>query len=198
MDIKPTEPREEQIADSKRSAVKLGVLAVLMFGFAFALVPLYDIFCDVTGINGKTSDVAAPHSQQIDFSRVVTVEFIAYTNPGLSWDFSPEVSKLTVHPGETYTINYLAINNEMFDAVGQAVPSVTPGLAAQYLNKVECFCFNRQPLEAGMQAKLPLIFYVDPKLPTDISTLTLSYTMFKAKETASIFDTSPDAVALVR
>ncbi|EOD81774.1 cytochrome C oxidase assembly protein [Grimontia sp. AD028] len=173
--------QEQQTQKTGRSAAKLAGLAVLMFGFAFALVPLYDVFCDITGINGKTSDVAATESNQVDFSRTVTVEFVAYINPGLGWDFVPEVKKLTVHPGETRTIAYRATNNTLVNSVGQAVPSVTPGLAAQYLNKIECFCFNRQPLEAGKDAELPLVFYVDPELPEDISTLTLAYTLFSAK-----------------
>lgn len=171
----------QQNAGAGRSAAKLAGMAVLMFGFAFALVPLYDVFCDITGINGKTRDVAAVESSQVDFSRTVTVEFVAYINPGLGWDFVPEVKKLTVHPGETRTIAYRATNNTRENSVGQAVPSVTPGLAAQYLNKIECFCFNRQPLEAGKDAELPLVFYVDPALPDDISTLTLAYTLFSAK-----------------
>ncbi|WP_028025799.1 cytochrome c oxidase assembly protein [Enterovibrio calviensis] len=164
-----------------RSALKLAGMALLMFGFAFALVPLYDVFCDITGINGKTSDVAAQESQQVDFSREVTVEFVAYINPGLGWDFTPEMKKITVHPGETHTIAYRATNNTTMNSIGQAVPSVSPGLAAQYLNKIECFCFNRQPLEAGKDAELPLVFYVDPAIPDDINTLTLAYTLFSAK-----------------
>ena len=139
--------RESNEPDNKktsRSAIKLAGMAVLMFGFAFALVPLYDVFCDITGINGKTDDVAAQESNQVDFSRTVTVEFVAYINPGLGWDFVPEMKRISVHPGETRTIAYRVTNNTLTDSIGQAVPSVSPGLAAQYLNKIECFCFNRQ------------------------------------------------------
>lgn len=172
---------QEQTQKNGRSAVKLAAMAVLMFGFAYALVPLYEVFCEITGINGKTDNTVAEESQQIDFSRTVTVEFVAYINPGLGWDFVPEVQKVKVHPGETRTIAYHAKNNTAMRAVGQAVPSVSPGLAAQYLNKIECFCFNRQPLDAGKDAELPLVFYVDPALPEGISTLTLAYTLFSAK-----------------
>ncbi|MFD2177133.1 cytochrome c oxidase assembly protein [Veronia pacifica] len=166
---------------NNRSAVKLAFMALLMFGFAFALVPLYDVFCDITGINGKTSGEAAEEINQVDFSRTVTVEFIAYIRPGLNWTFKPEIKRITVHPGETKTISYSAENLSLWKAVGQAVPSVSPGLAAQYLNKIECFCFNRQPLAAGARAELPLVFYVDPSIPDDINTMTLAYTLFEAK-----------------
>ncbi|MDD1782014.1 cytochrome c oxidase assembly protein [Enterovibrio sp. ZSDZ35] len=175
------ESHEQQSQRSSRSAAKLAGMAVLMFGFAFALVPLYDVFCDITGINGKTSDVAAEQSEQVDFSRTVTVEFVSYINPGLGWDFVPEIKRISVHPGETHTIAYRATNNTAVNSIGQAVPSVSPGLAAQYLNKIECFCFNRQPLDAGKDAELPLVFYVDPELPDDINTLTLAYTLFSVK-----------------
>ncbi len=175
------ESNDQNNKNTSRSAAKLACMAVLMFGFAFALVPLYDVFCDITGINGKTDDVAAQESNQVDFSRTVTVEFVAYINPGLGWDFVPEMKRISVHPGETHTIAYRATNNTLTDSIGQAVPSVSPGLAAQYLNKIECFCFNRQPLAAGKDAELPLVFYVDPAIPDDINTLTLAYTLFSAK-----------------
>ena len=183
MSLEAPDPEKLQ-RKSQRSVVVLLLGALAMFGFAFALVPLYDVFCDITGLNGKTSNQQAKASQQIDFSRLVTVEFVAYTDPDLSWEFRPQIERLTVHPGETYTIDYLAKNNSLWPQTGQAVPSVTPGLAAQYLNKIECFCFNRQPLDAGENANLPLVFYVDPAIPKDMSTLTLAYTLFKAKDKA--------------
>nr|WP_086938400.1 cytochrome c oxidase assembly protein [Thaumasiovibrio occultus] len=160
--------------------LKLVAIALGMFGFAFALVPLYDVFCDITGINGKTDNTPSLSSAAFDNSREVTVQFVAYINPDLPWSFDPEIKQLTVYPGETHTINYTATNHSGSDAVGQAVPSVTPGLAAKHFNKIECFCFNRQPLEAGATAQLPLVFYVDPDLPEDITTLTLAYTLFEA------------------
>ncbi|OOE74317.1 cytochrome c oxidase assembly protein [Salinivibrio siamensis] len=172
------------VTKSTRSARRLLLLAVAMFGFAFALVPLYDVFCEVTGINGKTDNEAAASSAGIDQDRLVTIEFIAYINPGMRWTFEPQVNQMKVHPGETHTINYLATNNARYDTIGQAVPSVSPGLAAQYLNKIECFCFNRQPLPRGEDASLPLIFYVDPELPDDINHLTLAYTLFDVTASA--------------
>ncbi|MGB7994558.1 cytochrome c oxidase assembly protein [Photobacterium halotolerans] len=165
----------------KKSLLSLILLSLGMFGFAFALVPLYDVFCEVTGINGKTSNQAAIASEQVDDKRTVTVEFMAYINPGMAWRFEPEVTRLVVHPGETYKVLYSAQNLTQTATVGQAVPSVSPGLGAQYFNKIECFCFNRQPLAAGASAELPLLFYIDPKLPEDINTLTLAYTLFNAQ-----------------
>ncbi|MGF1685230.1 cytochrome c oxidase assembly protein [Photobacterium japonica] len=156
-------------------------MAIGMFGFAFALVPLYDVFCDITGINGKTADTPTTSSARVDTSREVTVEFVAYITPGVRWTFEPEVRTLVVHPGQTHTVNYQAHNLGTQATIGQAVPSVSPGLGAQYFNKIECFCFNHQPLGAGENAALPLVFYVDPDLPADIHTLTLAYTLFHAK-----------------
>lgn len=164
---------------------RLVILAVGMFGFAFALVPLYDVFCDITGINGKTDNQAAVASDRIDRSRKVTVEFVAYINTGMAWEFTPEVKSVVVHPGETRTITYKATSLTQRNTVGQAVPSVSPGIAAQYFNKIECFCFNQQPLNAGAKAELPLIFYVDPELPDDITNLTLAYTLFDATPAAT-------------
>ncbi|BAX54513.1 cytochrome c oxidase assembly protein [Photobacterium damselae subsp. piscicida] len=184
-----------------RTSLKLGLAACAMFGFAFALVPLYDVFCDITGINGKTSGEQAQQSLQIDTSREVTVEFVAYISPGLQWEFVPEVNQITVHPGANTLVKYRARNLNTQQVVGQAIPSVSPGLAAQYLNKVECFCFNRQPLAGGESAELPLLFYVDPKLPDSISTLTLAYTLFEMKgeentKTAPSKNTTTQVVSL--
>lgn len=172
---------QKKTNNTKRTALSLGGIALFMFGFAFALVPLYDVLCDITGINGKTNNVTANESSQIDYSRKVTVEFIAYINPDLKWDFLPEKKRISVYPGQTHTFSYLAKNLTSEDLVAQAVPSVSPGLAAQYLKKTECFCFNRQSLRAGGEAKLPLVFYVDPEIPKDINILTLAYTIFPAK-----------------
>lgn len=183
----PTKPSPQtETRRKQRSVWSLIGMAVAMFGFAFALVPLYDVFCDITGINGKTADrPAAAESGQVDTSREITVEFVAYINPGVQWTFTPEVNQMVVHPGETRTVHYTARNLARHATVGQAVPSVSPGQGARYLNKIECFCFNRQPLEAGGTAQLPLVFYVDPGLPEDIHTLTLAYTLFNAQPTAT-------------
>lgn len=150
-----------------------------MFGFGFALVPLYDVFCDLTGINGKTSDTAAVYDGvTVDNSRLVTVEFITRNNKGMPWQFASETKRVQVHPGEMHQVNFIARNPANRAIVGQAVPSVSPGTAAIYLNKTECFCFEQQPLQAGEDVVMPMKFYVDPQLPDDIEFFTVQYTLY--------------------
>ena len=163
---------------NSKIVIRLMFVVVGMFGFGFALVPLYDVFCDITGLNGKTSNSAASQSQVVDVDRLVTVEFIAHTQGRLPWTFEPEIKRIKVHPGEHHEVNFLVSNQSAGDMVVQAIPSVSPGLAATYFNKVECFCFNHQPLEKGELAKLGLQFYIDPELPAEYGTVTLSYTLF--------------------
>lgn len=165
--------------DHSKLIKKLVLVVIGMFGFGFALVPLYDILCDVTGINGKTSTVAASAENiEENKSRTVTVEFLAITNKNMPWEFKPVEKRVEVFPGEVKLVNFYAKNLSGKDLIGQAVPSVSPGLGAGHFNKIECFCFNRQPLEAGAETLMPLTFYVDADLPHDINTLTLSYTMY--------------------
>lgn len=155
----------------------LGVFA--MFGFGFALVPLYDVFCDITGLNGKTNTQAAQYSVEgVDKERLVTVQFISRMAKGIPWQFEPMVREIKVHPGERKVVKFFAKNEAQRDIIGQAVPSVSPGQAALYFQKIECFCFNHQPLKGQESIEMALQFYVDPELPKDISTLTLSYTLY--------------------
>ncbi|MCW4438501.1 cytochrome c oxidase assembly protein [Vibrio splendidus] len=169
---------------NKRSTKKLTgylVLSVVaMFGFGFALVPLYDVMCEALGINGKTNTVSAvqPQGMQPDYSRTVRVEFMSHIKPDMPWQFSPEVRVLEVHPGEVVQTNYIAKNLSGTSLVGQAVPSVSPGMGATYFNKMECFCFNQQPLDGHKSAEMGLIFYIELDIPESIHTLTLSYTLF--------------------
>ncbi len=147
--------------------------------FVFALVPMYGVLCDLTGLNGKPRNQA----QQVadvspDTSRTVTVEFLASVNESMPWDFRPAVARMTVHPGEVKQTSFLARNLTAADMVGQAIPSVTPGLAALHFKKTECFCFTEQKFAAGEEREMPLIFMVDKDLPEDISTVTLAYTFF--------------------
>lgn len=158
---------------------KLLLVTALMFGFGFALVPLYDVFCEVTGINGKTSNVPATALVDgVDTSREITIEFLARPNKDMPWIFKPEIRRLTVHPGEVHVMNYFAENPTAQMIVGQAVPSVSPGQAALYLHKIECFCFTQQQLAAGRNMLMPVQFYVDPALPAQFSTITLNYTLY--------------------
>jgi cytochrome c oxidase assembly protein subunit 11 len=172
---------KDSVAITKNIKVikKLVLLVFGMFGFGFALVPLYDVFCDITGLNGKTSTTAAVYNvEQIDTKRVVTVQFISRTAQDIPWQFEPMIREIIVHPGEMKLVKFYAKNESTRDIIGQAVPSVSPGLAAAYFQKIECFCFTQQPLKANEEVEMALQFYVDPELPEDISTLTLSYTLY--------------------
>ena len=173
------EEQTEQTKSNKKVLSKLILIVFGMFGFGFALVPLYDVFCDITGLNGKTNETAASYSADgIDTSRTVNVQFISRTAQGIPWKFEPVEREMTVHPGEMKFVKFYAKNESNRDIVGQAVPSVSPGLAAAYFQKIECFCFTQQPLKSNEEVEMGLQFYVDPELPDDISTLTLSYTLY--------------------
>lgn len=165
---------------------KLVVVAVAMFAFVFVvMVPLYDVLCDALGINGKTSGQAyTAIPAEVDESREVTVQFIATNNEGMPWEFAPQQTVMRVHPGAVNETVYLARNPLPDAMVAQAIPSVSPARAAEYLHKTECFCFNRQPLEGDSSAELPLQFIVDQDLPRDIGTITLSYTIFDVTDMA--------------
>lgn len=185
MSERPTQP------DNTRIVRRLLLTVVGMFAFGFALVPLYNVFCDITGFNGRFTDgQAAANTKAVDTSRTINVQFITRVNKGMPWGFEPEVHSVRVHPGETKVVNFLASNPTGQDMVAQAVPSVAPGEASLYLNKVECFCFNQQPLTAGSDTAMPMQFYLDPEIPEHIHTVTLSYTMYDVTENAQ-----PDALA---
>jgi cytochrome c oxidase assembly protein subunit 11 len=164
-------------------SLKLGALVVGMFVFAvWVMPPIYDVFCEITGLNGKTGSRYEAVSGGIDTSRTITVQFVATNNEGMPWEFGPEVRTVKVHPGEQTRINYLAHNRTGKDMIGQAIPSLTPFKAATYFHKTECFCFEQQILKAGETAELPMFFIVDLDLPAHIRTITLSYTLFDVTE----------------
>ncbi|MDJ0739392.1 MAG: cytochrome c oxidase assembly protein [Gammaproteobacteria bacterium] len=168
-------------ARNERSFLRIAAVAVAMFGFGYLLVPLYDVFCEITGLNGKTGRVdeaAVVARYEPDTSRTVTVQFVANNNLGMPWQFGPVVASMDVHPGKVYQTAFTARNPTAQDMVGQAVPSVAPGKASRYFNKTECFCFDQQPLAAGESKDMPIRFIVDPNLPKDVTTLTLAYTVF--------------------
>ena len=158
----------------------LFLIPVVMFGFGYLMVPIYDVFCDWTGLNGKTgrTSEAQANTLEVDPDRLVKVEFLSSVNRDAPWDFRAEVKNMTVNPGRQYTAQYIATNKRDHAMVGQAIPSVAPAKAATHFNKIECFCFNQQVFEANQQKLMPLTFVVDPALPADISTVTLSYTFF--------------------
>ena len=167
---------------NRRVVTRLAVVVLAMFGFGFALVPLYDVFCQVTGINGKTGriELAQALSGKVDAERVVTVEFLATVNSELPWEFRPVVKKVRVHPGAVTEVRYYARNLTGNSVTGQAVPSLAPGQAARYFNKTECFCFTQQTLGPRESMEMPLRFVVDPDLPAEIRTVSLSYTFYQA------------------
>jgi len=165
---------------NRRTVIRSFVIVLAMFGFGFALVPIYNLVCHVTGLNGKTGRIGVEQAQAeaVDNKRWVTVEFIASVNEGLPWIFKPKQKKMKVHPGAINNAAYYARNSSDRTIIGQAIPSLAPAQAARYFNKIECFCFTQQTFGPGEGRDMPLRFIVDPKLPTRIKTVTLSYTFF--------------------
>lgn len=162
-----------------RLVAKMLLVVVGMFGFGFAMVPLYDVICEVTGLNGKTGRAAEAALAYVpDESRTLKVEFVSVLNSSMPLEFHPVVKTMEINPGKVYETRYSATNGAGRDLIGQAVPSVVPGAAASYFQKTECFCFTRQEFKAGESRDMPLRFVVDPAIPKYIKTLTLSYTFF--------------------
>ena len=159
---------------------KLLLACAAMFAFGFALVPLYDVFCDITGINGKTDKVAAAAPDRIDRGREVTVEFLATHDPAVAVSFAPETARLRLNPGDLQTVSFVVENRSDQPIVTTAVPSVSPGEAARHFMKIECFCFQEQPLAPGERKLMPVQFYVDPELPERFKNLTLSYRLYRS------------------
>lgn len=169
-------------ARSNRTMVrKLVVVALLMFGFGWALVPIYRKICEVTGINLLTTRDAGverrARNTQVDTSRRIVVEFDA--NRQGPWRFKPHVNHVEVHPGELVHVDYDLVNLEARPMAGQAIPSYAPLQSARYFQKLECFCFQQQTLAAGETRRFPVVFFVDPELPRDVTQITLSYTFFE-------------------
>lgn len=193
----------------RKTTLKLLVTVVAMFGFAmFVMPPLYDVFCEIVGIGGKTegpyryADKQPDGRQVVDTNRQVKVQFVATNNGSMPWQFSPVDYQVRVNPGASTSVEFYAKNPTSRDMIAQAVPNITPANAAKYFHKTECFCFNRQPLKAGEEANLGLVFIVDPDLPAGVNTITLSYTLFdvtdRNNDEGEIIDESEtDTVALL-
>ncbi|NIF55612.1 MULTISPECIES: cytochrome c oxidase assembly protein [Burkholderiaceae] len=178
--------------------VKLFVVAVMMFGFGFALVPMYRAICQVTGINNlvqRDVSVREAKNTQVDMSRTISIEFDANARGPLG--FWPEQRSLDVHPGEVTTVMYDVSNEQARTIHAQAIPSYAPKQATEYFRKIECFCFTQQTLNANESKRMPVVFVVDPKLPKDVKTITLSYTFFELNTpaAASTDDAAPKAEA---
>jgi cytochrome c oxidase assembly protein subunit 11 len=168
----------EQVLDNRRMFTRLSIAAVAMFGFGFAMVPFYQAFCNAVGINSLVERDAAPTNTQVDATRSVTVEFDANVR-SLPWNFRPVVNHMQVHPGQLMQVEYEVSNSRSTPVTGQAIVSFGPELASRYFKKLECFCFSQQTLAAGETRRMPVVFLVDPSLPGDINTITLSYTFFE-------------------
>jgi cytochrome c oxidase assembly protein subunit 11 len=171
-------------ADNLRMTRKLVVVAGLMFGFGYALVPIYKAICNALGVNvlsiserGGPTSRERPANTQVDMSRTVTIEFDA--NARGPWDFKPAVRSLQVHPGEVASVMYEFRNMQNRTMAAQAIASFAPMNSAAHFNKLECFCFNEYTLKPGESKQWPVVFYVDSKLPKDVTTITLSYTFFE-------------------
>jgi cytochrome c oxidase assembly protein subunit 11 len=163
--------------ENRRLSRRLAIVAIGMFGFAFALVPFYNQICAALGINNLDQPSAVMNSQ-IDTSRTVTIELDSNAH-NLPWRFRPLVTEVKVHPGELTTVEYEIVNVREAPVTGQAVPSYGPQHAAEYFKKLECFCFTHQTLAAGETRRMPVTFVVDPKLPKDVNTIAVSYTFFE-------------------
>lgn len=170
------------INNHRKLIIPLFIFVIFMFGFGFALVPIYNSLCKALNINGKTNNtpIALPTSknQSIHSDRTVLVQFIATNNSDIPWAFFPKTQQIQIHPGQIARLAFYAENQTDRTMTVQAIPSVTPGLAAKYLKKTECFCFTQQTLNGHEAMDMPLIFHLDAELPEEIKTITLAYTLF--------------------
>ena len=167
-----------------KTARRLAFVVLAMFGFGYALVPLYDVLCEITGLGGRTGVVAAGALDgAVDTSRTVKVQFLGTVNSRLPWEFRPNVASMEVHPGQVYQTTYFARNLSGSTTIGQARPSVAPSIASLHFNKTECFCFVEQEFAPGETRDMPVRFVLSRDLPADIATVTLSYTFFNSGQT---------------
>jgi cytochrome c oxidase assembly protein subunit 11 len=163
---------------NKKLLLLLSFVTLGMFGFGFAMIPLYNTLCKSLGINGKTDKNSYLAADHIDLSRSIRVEFMTSNNNYLPWDFYPRLQHIQLHPGENILVYFEAKNNSGRQMTVQAIPSVSPGIAAKHLKKTECFCFTQQTFTAGQHRTMPVLFHLDAQLPKEINTITLSYTLF--------------------
>ena len=171
-------------AANRTILIKLLVVSVGMFGFGYALVPLYQKICEVAGIYDVEKADATLSNSQVDASRLVTLEFDANIRSALPWQFKPLQTSIKVHPGELVQVMYEVRNRSDQPIAGQAIPSYAPQVAGQYFRKLDCFCFTTQSFAAGEVRQMPVVFVIDPRLPKGVNTVTLSYTFFKVEGAA--------------
>ena len=184
------QPQREQsgrISLNKAMLGKLVVIAVMMFGFGYALIPVYKQLCEVMGINVLTQPdgtVSRDPNTQIDRTRTITVELDG--NSQGPWRFRPTTRSIDVHPGELATVMYEVVNTQARTVQAQAIPSYAPQSATPHFKKVECFCFKQQTLKANEARQMPVVFFIDPALPREVKTITLSYTFFEIAGTQAV------------
>lgn len=160
--------------------IKLFLIPIAMFGFGYAMVPFYNVFCEITGLNGKTGAISTAEANQlsVDKSRTIKLEFSTSINNEGPWEFRPAHPTMLIHPGETYTTTFFATNKLNKPLVSQSIPSVAPITAAPHFSKTECFCFTEQAFKALETREMPVTFVVDKGVPADVDVMTLSYTLF--------------------
>lgn len=176
---------EQQKSENRSLVGRLLIMTVAMFGFGFALVPLYDVFCQITGFGGRTNTEAVAAEEAPNLNREIRVEFVTTVNSYAPFEFGADLDSMTVHPGKMYFATFTAKNMTEDDKIAQAVPSVAPVAAAEHFVKIECFCFNSQEFAANEEKAMPLQFIVDPDLPEYVDTITLQYTFFDTASVAS-------------
>ncbi len=179
---------QETQQENKVMTKKLVTVAFIMLAFGFALVPLYDVFCEITGWNASLNQgLAVYEDQEVDTSREIKLRFVTETKNDMPWDFKPLQSTITVHPGKEYEVAFRVKNRARKNIVGRAIPSFSPTLASQFVNKTECFCFNQQTLLAGESEDMPMRFFIDKDIPKEYKAITLVYTLHNVTaETASL------------
>ncbi len=174
----------------RKTAIKSTMIAVAMFGFGYLLVPLYDVFCEVTGFGGRTDIVATDEKGnqtenfEIDENRLVRLQFTGHAATPLPWDFKAGQFQAELKPGQLYEFYYIAKNNGLTDITAQSTFNVTPAIAGGYIKKLECFCFSQQTLKAGEERRMEVKLLVDPSIPVNINELSLGYSFFQAKNVA--------------
>ena len=166
---------------NQQTLVKLLVVAIMMFGFGYAMVPFYRAICDAMGLNNVIKADQPLVNTQVDTGRFLTIEFDANLRSNLPWTFTAVEKSVRVHPGELTQITYEVRNQSDRAVTGQAIPSFGPQLAGRYFRKLDCFCFTQQTLAPGEVRRMPVVFVIEPGLPQDVSTVTLSYTFFEVE-----------------
>lgn len=178
----------------KKILVRCGVVIMCMAAFPFASIPLYNAFCQWTGLNGKidlSAPAAASRVRDIAGQRTITVEFVADASPDLPWTLKPELTQMKINLGESIRINFYAENLSSRNIVARAVPSISPGEGSPHFKKTQCFCFDNIQLKAGEKLEMPVVFYLDENFPDDIATVTLAYKVFDVTDKVEVVAAPP-------